>query len=430
MALGPGVDFGPYTVLREIGRGGMAVVFEAEHRGLQKRVALKVLHTPAEPSEQRFLREGMAAARICHEHIVGVHDTGVHDGTAYLVMERLDGETLAALVRREGPLDAERVADLLLPVVSALAAAHDVDVVHRDVKPENIHLSRSRRDEVVPKVVDFGLARLNPLDGDAQRLTGSAALVGTVTHMAPEQVLDPEAVSAASDQYALGVVMYECVTGRLPVQGPSVFATLNATLKGRFARPVVHAPGLDPRLDDVIVRAMAREPAARFANLRALGAALLPIASAAARDAWSREFGAPTRGPSEPVVAPRRRRPVSAGVALALVALVGVAAWWGLRRSAAPRSPGRTSHASSRSAPAPAASASNAAPSASAAPAPLDPPRAPAPATPPARLPPLRRASPVPVRRPGALAPSVEAQPSVPRDASTPEAPWMLRTTY
>lgn len=191
MRLQPGVAFGAYTVLDEIGRGGMAVVYEAEHRGLQKRVALKVLHTLAEGAAQRFLREGMASARVPHEHIVDVHDTGVHDGTAYLVMERLLGESLASLMRREGRLDAGRVAELLLPVVSALAAAHDAGVVHRDVKPENIFLSCSRRETVVPKLLDFGLARLHVLDGDAQRLTGSAALVGTVTHLSPSRCSTP-----------------------------------------------------------------------------------------------------------------------------------------------------------------------------------------------------------------------------------------------
>jgi serine/threonine-protein kinase len=432
VGLGPGVDFGAYTVLREIGRGGMAVVYEAEHKGLRKRVALKVLHTPADPSERRFLREGLAAARIRHEHIVEVHDTGIHEGTAYLVMERLEGESLAALVRREGPLDAGRVADLLLPVVSALAAAHDADVVHRDIKPENIHISRSRRDEAVPKVVDFGLARLTALEDDAQRLTGSAALVGTMTHMSPEQVLDPEAVSAASDQYALGVVMYECVTGRLPVQGASVFATLNAILKGRFARPVVHAPGLDPRLDDLIVRAMAREPVARFADLRALGAALLPLASAAARGAWSQEFGAPPPASSEPVAAPRPRASVRAGSALVLVALVGGALWFGLRRSAAPRASAGAPPASSARLPAPAVPASVAAPATrvAVALAPSAAAPAPVPSAPPARPPPARRAPSLQARRPVAPAPPVAAQPSAPRDASAPAAPWLLRTTY
>ena len=430
MALGPGVDFGAYVVLREIGRGGMAVVYEAEHRGLQKRVALKVLHTPVEPSEQRFLREGLAAARIHHEHIVEVHDTGILDGTAFLVMERLQGESLAAFIHREGPVDAERVADLLLPVVSALAAAHDVGVVHRDIKPENIHLSRSRRGEVVPKVVDCGLARLNALDGDAQRLTGSAALVGTVTHMSPEQVLDPEAVSAASDQYALGVVMYECVTGRLPVQGPSVFATLSAILKGRFARPAAHAPGLDPRLDDLIARAMAREPGARFASLRALGVALLPLASAAARDAWSREFGAPSASTasSEPVAAPGRRANVRAGAALALVALGGGALWFGLHRSDAPRPSAVTSPASrpavalAPSSPPPASAPSASPPSA--------PPPESAPSAPPVRPPPPRLAPPLQVRRPATLAQPPAARPSLARDAAVSPAPWLLRTTY
>ncbi|MBK8692328.1 MAG: serine/threonine protein kinase [Deltaproteobacteria bacterium] len=424
MALGPGVDFGAYTVLREIGRGGMAVVYEAEHRGLQKRVALKVLHTPVEPSEQRFLREGLAAARIHHEHIVEVHDTGILDGTAYLVMERLQGESLAAFVRREGPLDAARVADLLLPVVSALATAHDAGVVHRDIKPENIHLSRSRRGEVVPKVVDFGLARLNALDGDAQRLTGSAALVGTVTHMAPEQVLDPEAVSAASDQYALGVVMYECVTGQLPVKGPSVFATLSAILKGRFSRPVVHAPGLDPRLDDLIVRSMAREPGARFANLRALGAALLPLASAAARRRGRRSSARRPR--SRPSWSPRRgvvrtwapgRRWCSSPSAVAPCGSAFAAA---PPRALPPRRRPRRAPASPRPPSRPP----------SPRPRPASPSPAPVPSAPPARPPPPRRAPSLQARRPVTPAPPFAAQPSVPRDASAPAAPWLLRTTY
>jgi serine/threonine-protein kinase len=429
VVLGPGVEFGAYTVLREIGRGGMAVVYEAEHRGLQKRVALKVLHTPVGPAEQRFLREGLAAARIRHEHIVEVFDTGVHDGVAYLVMERLSGESLAALLRREGPLDGERAVDLLLPVVSALAAAHDVDVVHRDIKPENIHLSRSRRDEVVPKVVDFGLARLNTLDGDAQRLTGSAALLGTVTHLSPEQVLDPEAVSAASDQYALGVVMYECVTGRLPAQGASVFVTLNAILKARYAKPRAHAPALDPRLEDIIVRAMAREPRDRFASVRALGVALLPLASPAARSAWSREFGeAPAVTP--PALSLPRRSPPARAWPVLLVALVAGAGWLGLRDRDAP-------HTTAVVSPARVPAASSAPPAAVL--APPAPPTASPPASPAARPNPPRRAPTTVARRPTTptppvvappVAPVVVAPPSAPPDASVAAAPWMLRTQY
>jgi len=342
--LGPGVEFGAYTVLQELGRGGMAVVYEAEHRGLQKRVALKVLHTFVDEGERRFLREGLAAASIRHEHIVDVHDTGIHEGTAYLVMERLHGESLADLVRRDGPLDAARVADLLLPVVSALAAGHDVGVVHRDVKPENIYLSRSRRDEVVPKVVDFGLARLHALDGDAQRLTGSAALLGTVTHLSPEQVLDPKAVSAASDQYALGVVIYECITGRLPVQATSVFATLNAILKARYAKPRALVPRLDPRLDEVILRAMARDPGARYTNIRALGAALLPFASLSAQARWSPEFVALPSDVSAPGVPWRSSR--LRALPMLLLALGTGVLWLGARRKEAPRPPAAMAPAS------------------------------------------------------------------------------------
>jgi hypothetical protein len=437
--LQPGVAFGAYTVLDEIGRGGMAVVYEAEHRGLQKRVALKVLHTLAEGAAQRFLREGMASARVHHEHIVDVHDTGVHEGTAYLVMERLQGESLAALLRREGPLDAGRVAELLLPVVSALAAAHDAGVVHRDVKPENIYLSRARRETVVPKLLDFGLARLHALDGEAQRLTGSAALVGTVTHLSPEQVLDPEAVSAASDQYALGVVLYECVTGRLPVQAASVFATLNAVLKGRYPKPRALVPALDPRLDALIVRAMAIAPADRYADVRALGAALLPLARDPVRAVWAREFDAPVAAPdavADGLVVPMRSAPKRA-VPLALVALVGGALALGLWGREPPpattvTSPAPAARQPPQEASAPPPVAAAVAPAPTAAPAPFAALARPdSPAVAPTRPHPIRRAPAAVVRRPVAPTPSsVAAEPAGQGEGAGAGVPWMLRTQY
>ncbi|MBL8605038.1 MAG: serine/threonine protein kinase [Myxococcales bacterium] len=432
MTLRVGASFGPYTVGEEIGRGGMAVVYEAEHRGLQKRVALKVLHSPDAPGEARFLREGLASSRVSHEHIVAVHDTGVVEGTAYLVMERLEGESLAALLRREGRLDAGRAVDLLMPVLSALSAAHGAGVLHRDLKPENLYLARSRRDAVVPKVLDFGLARLSALDADAARLTGSAALVGTLTHLAPEQVLDPSAASAASDQYALGVVLYECVTGQLPVQGRSVFATLNAVQRGRFPSPRSLVATLDPALDAIIVRAMARTPAARFDSVGALGAALLPFASAAVRAAWAPEFApsgdAPERDAAITRRPPRRARWQPAAALLGLcVALTG---WVVVRRQRSARAtpervvtaprPTLTAVVNASAAPAPpvVAAAPNVAPSPAPAPGPhASPPRRPGPAATPRR----------------ALAPvatgSIREGPNAPTQTA-PTVPWMMRTQY
>ncbi len=440
MVLKAAETFGTYAVVREVGRGGMAVVYEAEHTGLRKRVALKVLHAPADEAVRRFLREGAAAARTRHEHIVEVHDAGVHEGTAYLVMELLEGESFAALLKREAPLPAERVADLLLPVVSALAAAHATGVVHRDVKPENLSLARSRRGEVAPKVVDFGIARLTALDGDAQRLTGSSALVGSIGYMSPEQVLNAETIGPPSDQYALGVVMFECVTGRLPLLKPSAFGTLNAILKGRVPRPSSFNPDVDPRLEALILRAMAREPDDRHPDLHALGAALFPLASPAAQAHWACEFGSPAADERPPTVVSRGARSLRvrfrALLALALLSLVGAVAW--LR----PRAPARRVAPVVASAP-PRASASvvsdrwvNApVASAPAAPTRIEPaPQRPL-ASPPAQ-PARQTGSPAPrglrargVRREPASASSPSPAPSSPTPES-PAAPWLLRTTY
>ncbi len=146
--------FGRYTLLRPIGRGGMGAVYEAEHVHLGKRVALKTLHAPAlaeAESVARFLREGRAAARVRHPHVVDVTDVGVEDGVPYLVMELLDGEDLAAKLRREGPLPVTEALDLLLPVMAAVDAMHAAGVVHRDLKPENLFLSAAPSDASCPR---------------------------------------------------------------------------------------------------------------------------------------------------------------------------------------------------------------------------------------------------------------------------------------
>lgn len=291
--LKPGTNFAAYTIVRELGRGGMGEVYEAEHTGLGKRVALKVmsrLDDEHDNARQRFLMEGRAAARVRHENVVDVTDVGVHDGAPFLVMELLSGEALALLLAREAPLDARRIADLLVPVAGALAAAHDAGVLHRDVKPENIFLSRTRRGAVVPKVVDFGVSRVDAItDSEAQRLTHSANLIGTPRYLAPESVLGARNTVAASDQYALGVVLYECATGANPFREDTLFSLLWAILEAKFPRPSEARPGVDPALEAVILRAMQREPADRFPDMRALAEALLPLASEDTRTHWREE---------------------------------------------------------------------------------------------------------------------------------------------
>ena len=168
MEIAEGSMFGRYRVVRQIGRGGMGAVYEAVHSDLEKRVALKVL-LPSTASQTelvaRFEREARAAARVRHPNVVDVSDVGVEAGVAWLVMEHLEGEDLSGLLRREGALPLSRVAELMLPVLGAVEAAHSLGVVHRDLKPENIFLARMRDGTIVPKVLDFGISKMAPAGG-------------------------------------------------------------------------------------------------------------------------------------------------------------------------------------------------------------------------------------------------------------------------
>ena len=288
--LTPGDNFGTYRIVREIGRGAMGAVFEAEHLQLHKRVAIKVLLPDAAAEReavQRFLREGEAAARIRHEHIVDVSDVGMRDGVSYLVMELLDGETLAQRLARKGPFGDTELVDLMIPVCDALAVAHESGVIHRDVKPENIFLARTRRGTIKPKLVDFGISHVQRSnDPKIARLTSSAILIGTPCYLSPEAARSAHKVDARSDQYAFGVTLFECRTGTLPYERTSVFEMISAILLEEPPPPSERVAGIDPRLEAVILRAMSRSPSDRFPDMRALARALLPLASPSVRTIW------------------------------------------------------------------------------------------------------------------------------------------------
>jgi len=288
--LAPGTRFGRYRIESLLGAGAMGAVYVATHIGLDKRVVVKVLHPEHARSSSirmRFFREGRAAAAIRHPHVVDVTDVGEHEGVGYLVMEHLDGETLGALLERNGALPADRAADLLLPIVAAVDAAHAVGVIHRDLKPENLFVARAATGEPLPKVLDFGISRVVH---DTGRRTGTAALLGTPAYMAPEQIESTRDADAKSDQYALGVILYECVTGRPAFPGDNVYTILKHVGDGAFERPSNAPVVLPPGLEAVILRTMARDPATRFPSLRDLACALLPYASARSRSAWGVVF--------------------------------------------------------------------------------------------------------------------------------------------
>jgi serine/threonine-protein kinase len=299
-----GTVLGRYRLVRWLGEGGMGAVYEATHQELGKRAAVKTLHerlAAAPEARQRFLREGKAAARIRHTNVADVYDVGLDGEHPYLVMELLEGEDLGRWLARRGALPVQECADLLVPVVAAVAAAHDLGIVHRDLKPENIFLTRERGG-LTPKVLDFGISKLGDADAPSA-LTGTGALLGTPHYMSPEQARGDKQIDARSDQYALGVILYQCVTGRRPLQGVPLYSLIQRTVHGDFPPPRQLHPALPSAFEALILQAMARQPDRRFASTRALGQALLAFASGAQRSAYGAELGgAPP--PSPPLAAP------------------------------------------------------------------------------------------------------------------------------
>jgi serine/threonine-protein kinase len=251
---------GRYRLEREIARGGMGTVWEADDPLLARHVAVKTLD-PAlgndETVRARFRREAVTAAAVTHPNIVATYDTGEDDGIAFIVMELVHGATLRQLIDRDGALPATRAADIAYQVADALAVAHARGLVHRDVKPGNVLVQADGR----VKVTDFGIAKA--ADSGAEELTRTGMVVGTARYLAPEQV-DGRAIDERVDVYSLGLVLYEMLCGRAPFEADTDIATAVARLTGP-PPPIRHeCPSLPPGLEHVIDRALARDPADRW----------------------------------------------------------------------------------------------------------------------------------------------------------------------
>lgn len=233
------VMFGSYRLDSLIGRGGMGEVYRAFDTSQQRDVALKVL--PDGLSEDRdfrsrFRREAEIVATLREPHVIPIHKYGEIDGRLFLDMRLVDGEDLAAVLRRDGPLSAERAVEIIDQIASALDAAHEAGLVHRDVKPSNILLAATRQGRpLFAYLIDFGVARLMVAD-TAAPLTASGAAVGTMHYMAPERFL-AEAVDGRADVYALACVLHECVTGNRPFPGEELVAQLHGHLHRPVPRP-------------------------------------------------------------------------------------------------------------------------------------------------------------------------------------------------
>ena len=274
------------TLVRILGEGGMGTVWLANHRMLGTEVAVKVMHPELgyrDPSLlERFAAEAQAAAKIRHPHIVQMLDHGkTEDGTAWLSMELLEGESLGALLRREGAVPIPFAVTVIEQVASAVAKAHAAGIIHRDLKPENLQVLMVAGKPFV-KVLDFGIAKATT---QSSGMTATSAVFGTPAYMSPEQLLSTKKVDAGTDLWALSVIAYELLTGQLPFEGETSSAIAVAVAMGRFAPPSNLEPHLGPALDAWFFRAFERKATARFQSAEELGATFADATGAQAAGA-------------------------------------------------------------------------------------------------------------------------------------------------
>jgi beta-lactam-binding protein with PASTA domain len=329
---------GRYRVVRKLGGGGMADVYLCEDLTLGRHVALKVLlqrYLDDPTFVERFRREAKAAAGLNQQNLVSIYDWGEVDGTYYIVMEYVEGETLKDLIRRRGRLSGNEAVAVTLQLLAAVEFAHHSGIVHRDIKPQNVMLDRGG----TVKVMDFGIARA----GDSG-MTEAGSILGTAQYLAPEQAKGHQ-VDERSDLYSVGVVLYEMLTGTVPFKGDSAVTVALKHVNEIPREPAELVPGMPYALNQIVLKAMAKDPADRYQTAaefaRDLHSAKAggPVA-AAAFDASGERTRVMTAGAAagaatsvlDPVPPPRRRRSkwplVLLIVLLAVIAAVAIALWW------------------------------------------------------------------------------------------------------
>jgi len=285
-----------YRIVRLIGEGGMGAVYEGENTRIHRRVAIKVLHAGVSEMPDvvaRFEREAQAAGRIGSEHIVEVLDLGtLRTGDRYMVMEFMDGDSLAQRIRERGSMQPNDLYPIARQLLEALTAAHNAGIVHRDLKPDNVFLLRSRRGQAdFVKLLDFGISKFANGPGGLS-MTRTGVVMGTPYYMAPEQAKGAKDVDHRVDVYAAGVILYEALAGRVPFLADT-FNELLFKIVLEKPEPLAQiAPHVDPVLAGIVETAMAREPSERFQTSEALRDAL---------DHWAAQHG--HHAPAAPAVA-------------------------------------------------------------------------------------------------------------------------------
>ena len=327
----PRILAGRYQLSRPLGSGGMGRVLSGTDRVLERRVAVKILAPHLAQDDKavsRFRREARSAAGLAHPSIVSVYDSGSENGWHYLVMEHVEGRTLGQILREEGPLHPRRAAEIAADLARALADAHRAGIVHRDVKPGNVMITS----EGQVKVVDFGIAAAV----SSETATETATVLGTVSYLAPEQVQgrppDPR-----SDLYALGVVLFEMLTGRTPFTAETPLAVAYKHVEEPPVAPSSVNPDVPPALDAVVLRAMAKDPEDRYPSAEALlheleefltNPEIDPAATAALARSWaegSEDTPVGVIGPGAHRAPRSKRWLVVAAIAAALAAAIPTA---------------------------------------------------------------------------------------------------------
>jgi serine/threonine protein kinase len=267
-----------YEIVRRIGEGGMGAVYEARHSIIGKRVAIKVLLEKFLENEEfiaRLLQEARLASSIGHQNIVDVTDFGTtRDGRAFVVMEFLEGEPLSELIMRDAPLPVERCLAIVKQVASALGAAHNKGIVHRDVKPENVYLVR-RGDLDFVKVVDFGVSKAvrtqEETGSDWQRLTRTGAVLGTPLFMSPEQAGGSDDIDHRADIWAAALILYECLTGELPFRGNNYLGVIAQIQSKEVQPPSALRPelGIPESVDRMVMHGLEKDRTRRYQHMAA-----------------------------------------------------------------------------------------------------------------------------------------------------------------
>jgi len=287
-----------YEILRELGVGGMGVVYEALHTNLRKRVAIKTLVPELAQREDlaaRVVREARLAGSTGHPNVVAVTDLGWVDGIPFFVMELLEGETISDALSRSGPMTLSRAANICCQVLDGLGAVHDVGIIHRDLKPSNVMLTLDRRGERIVKLVDFGISKLaeNTLTPGEPVLTQPGSVLGSPRHIAPEQVLAETDIDLRADIHGAGALLYTMLVGRSPFTGPTAAVAMVRVLEGKYEAPTTLVPGLPHGVEAIMAKAMAVDRNLRYATADQMRQALLPYVDG------SQGIGtmAPTMGP-------------------------------------------------------------------------------------------------------------------------------------